>query len=247
MKNFTFKIIALAAVFGCGGRAMASDFGLEGLNASDIRSTMADIKAPAAPQAQADDLIGMDMAVRIPYKTLKKAVVMMTASNKNLKIIDQNAQVVSKAGEFLKIGNLRVDVGGIIVEPTLTLKPYLEGRDKLAVRVQRVQLHASMQPDVKSAPAAAQFDQEAMMAQVMDVMIKSVYSSLNGTLRAKHLNMKAEQIMALKYDKAAWTLHAVVSSRVLYQFIPAGLVGDIHLTGFGITDTGITMKIATAQ
>jgi hypothetical protein len=186
------------------------------------------------------------MAVRIPYKTLKKAMVMMEASNKGLTIIDQGGQIVSKSGEFLKISNIRVDVGGIIVEPTLTLKPYLEGRDKLAIRVQRVQVHASMQPDVKSAPAP-QFDQETMMAQVMDVMIKSVYASLNQTLKAKQLNMKAEQIIALNYDKAAWTLHAKVSSQVLYQFIPANLVGDIHLTGFAITDTGITMKIATPQ
>jgi hypothetical protein len=246
MKNLTFKIIALAAVLGCAGKAAASDFGLEGFGAADVRSSMADIKAPAAPQAEADDLIGVDMAVRIPFKTLKKAVTMMAASEKRLTIVDAAAPVVTRAGELMKIFNLRVDVGGIIVEPTLTLKPYLEGRDRLAIRVQRVQLHASMQPDVKAAPAA-QFDQETMMAQVMDVMIKGVYSSLNETLKAKHLNMKAEQIITLNYDKTAWTLHAKVSSQVLYQFIPAGLVGDIHLTGFALTDTGITMKIATAE
>jgi hypothetical protein len=244
MKNMTFKIIALAAVLACGGSAAASDFGLEGLSADDIRSSMADIKAPV-PQAGADDLIGVDMSVRIPYKALTKAVGLMAAANKNLVLIDPSAPVVSKSGDFLRITNFRVDQGGIIVEPTLTLKPYFEGRDKLAIRVQRVQFHASMQPD-RSAPAA-QLNQEDIMAQVMDVLIKSVYASITNNLKNKHIAMTAQQVMTLKYDKAAWTLHAAVSSKILYEFLPTGLVGDIHLTGFGLTDTGITLKVATPE
>jgi hypothetical protein len=258
-KINTLKIITLAAVLSCGAKAQASDFDLAGLSAADVRSSQAgiEIKAPAA-QVDTDDLIGIDMSVRIPFKTLKKAVGMMAASDKDLTIIDPSVQVVSKAGEFLKISNLRVDVGGIIVEPTLTLKPYMEGRDKLAIRIQRVQLHASMAPDAASSAAlpignptradnSQSFNQEDMMAQVMGVMIKSVYSSIDAKLKGEHPAIKAEDILTMKYDKAAWTLHAAFSSKVLHQFLPEGLVGDIHLTGFTFSDTGITMKVQTAQ
>ena len=41
--------------------------------------------------------------------------------------------------------------------------------------------------------------------------------------------------------------HAVVSSKIMREFIPAGLVGDLHLTGFSFNDTGLSLKIQTAE
>ena len=245
-KTTTFKIIALAAALSTVGSAYASDFGLDGFSAADIRAGRTDFKAPAAPKPETgDDMIGLDMNIRVPFKMLRNAVVQVSASGKRLTIIDQNAPVMSKAGDFLKISNLRVDANGIIVTPTLTLKPYIEGRDKLAIRVQRVQLHASMEPSVKVAPAA--INQEDIMAQVMDVMIKGVYAALDKKLQAKQIPLKAEEVVSMKYDKAAWTLHAAVSSKIMREFIPAGLMGELHLTGFTFNETGLNLKIQTAK
>lgn len=243
MKNITLKIIALAAILSCGDAA-ASGFDLSYLNAADIKASQASIKVPA-PRVEADELIGMDMNIRVPFKMVKSAVVNMTATEKRLTIIDKNAPVIFKSGEFLKISNIKIDQGGIIIIPTLTMKPFLEGTDKLAIRIQRIQLHASMEPSLKAAPAA--INQEEIMAQVMDVMIKGIYSALNEKLKAKQIPMKAEEVVNMKYDKAAWTLHAAVSSKIMREFIPAGLVGDLHLTGFSFNDTGISLKIQTAE
>ncbi|MDP2865173.1 MAG: hypothetical protein Q8O90_02905 [Elusimicrobiota bacterium] len=245
MKKITLKIITLAAALSCGGNAGASDFDLSSLSAADIKASQASVKVPAAPQPPADELIGMDMNIRVPFKMLNNSVTAMTATEKRLTIINKGAPVISKAGEFLKISNIRVDANGILVVPTLTLRPYLEGRDKLAIRIQRIQMHASMEPSVKAVQAPV--TEEQVMEQVMDVMIKGIYSSLNEKLKAKKINMKAEDVVALKYSKADWTLRATVSSKIMREFIPAGLVGELHLTGFSFSDSGLTLKIQTAE
>ena len=245
MKKITLKILTLAAALSCGGNAIASDFDLSSLSVADIKASQASIKVPAAPQPPADELIGMDMNIRVPFKMLNNSVAAMTATEKRLTIINKGAPVIFKSGEFLKISNIRVDANGILVVPTLTLRPYLEGRDKLAIRIQRVQLHASMEPSMKAVQSPV--TEEQVMEQVMDVMIKGIYSSLNEKLKAKKIDMKAEEVVALKYNKADWTLRATVSSKIMREFVPAGLVGELHLTGFSFSDAGLTLKIQTAE
>ena len=250
MKKLTF-LVAIAALLG-GGTASAQQFDLSELDAGGVRAAQYDFRAPAPLADVSDkaaqtgsDLIGLDVNIRVPYKVMKNAVSAMAATERRLTIIDRNAAVVFKYGEFLRISNLKIDQGGIIIIPTLTLKPYFNGTDKLAVRVQRIQLHASMEPSVKSAPP--QIDQEQIMVQVMDVMIKGVYSALDAKLKAKNIPLKAQDVVALRYDKAAWTLHAQVSSRILREFVPAGLIGDLHLTGFSFSDSGLAIKLQTAN
>jgi len=245
MKNNTFKMLIAAAALLLGGSAKASDFDLAALNVEDIRAIQADVKAPA-PKPVADELIGVDMNIRVPYKTLKKATLMVAASEKRLTIINKDAPVIFKSGEFLKISNIHIDANGISVTPTLTLKPYLEAKDRLAVRVQRIQLHASMEPSVKAAPMPA-INQEEIMAQVMDVLVKGVYSSLNNFLKEKQIPMKAEDVVRMQYNKADWTLRATVSSKIIGQFVPPGLVGELHLTGFSFNDSGLVLNIQTPQ
>ena len=238
MKKLTF-LVAIAALLG-GGTASAQQFDLSELDAGGVRAAQYDFRAPA-PLADVSekaaqtgsDLIGLDVNIRVPYKVMKNAVSAMAATERRLTIIDRNAAVVFKYGEFLRISNLKIDQGGIIII------------DKLAVRVQRIQLHASMEPSVKSAPP--QIDQEQIMVQVMDVMIKGVYSALDAKLKAKNIPLKAQDVVALRYDKAAWTLHAQVSSRILREFVPAGLIGDLHLTGFSFSDSGLAIKLQTAN
>ena len=241
MKKIALNLIALALL---AGTASASGFDLASFSADDVRASMADVKAPAAQQQIEDDTIGMDLNIRVPYATIKKGVTMVAASEKRLTIIDKNAPVAFKYGEFLRLSNIKIDQGGIIVIPTLTLKPYLEGTDKLAIKIQRIQLHASMEPSVKAMPTAA-VNEEQVMTQVMDVLIQGVYSAVNDFLKKKQIPMRAQDVVKLNYDKTAWTLHAQVSSRIMNQFVPGGLMGELHLTGFSFNEKGLALKIQT--
>lgn len=241
MKKLTLNLIALALLAG-----NAAAFDLAGLGAADIRAAQADFRAPA-PQRQVEDgLIGMDMNIRIPFAAVKKGVEQVAATERRLTIIDKNAPVAFKYGEFLRVSNIRIDQGGIIAVPTLTLKPYFVAADKFAIRVQRIQLHASMEPSVKAAPMPA-INEEEIMVHVMDVLIKGTYSAVNDFLRKKQIPMKAEDVIKLRYDKAAWTLHAQVSSKIMGQFIPAGFMGELHLTGLSFNEKGLNLQIRTAN
>lgn len=243
MKKLTLKIIALAAILSAGN---AQAFDLSGFSAADVRASQADLRTPAVRAESADDFIGVDLNVRVPFGVFKKAVNLVAEKEPRLTILDQNAPVAFKYGEYLRLTNLQFNQGGIIVQPTLTLKPYLAATDKLAIRIQRVQMHAVMEPSVKAAPQP-QISEEQVMEQVMDVVIKGVYTAVNDFLKKKELPMKAEDVVTMNYDKAAWTLYAKVSSKGIHQLIHTNLMGELHLTGFGFNEKGLVITVQTAE
>lgn len=256
MKNMIFKVMALAAVLGIGGNAAASDFDLSGLDADGVRGS--GFKAAPVSSPDADDTIGIDASIRIPYKTIKKGMVMMTMANRQISIIDGAEPIMVRSGEFMKILNLRVNLNGILVEPVITLKPYLEGRDKLAIKVQKIQLHVSMQPTPGRSSAQApipapvqgaesDFNKEQMMADVMKAMTDGITGALNDELTANGSPLRASDIVIFKYDKAAWVLHAKVSTSAIKRYVPGGYMGDLHLTGLAFNDSAISIKFQTAK
>lgn len=248
--------LALTAMLAFGNQVSASEFNLDSVTAAGLRGTefkAAPVAKPRPPKADADDMIGMDLAIRVPYKALKKVMVMVAASNKKLSIVDPAKPVLERSGDLLKVVNIRVKVGGIVIEPVVTLKPYLEGRDKLAIRVQRVQLHASAAPTPGQtgtpvaipAPAAAnepEFNKEDLVAEVMAIITDGILDSLNESLTANQSPLRARDILTFKYDKAGWTLHAAVSTAALKRYLDESLYGDVHMTGFTLGDTAIAIK-----
>lgn len=256
MKKITFKIMAFAAVLGLGGSALASEFDLSGLNADGVRGS--GFKAAPVSAPDADDTIGIDAAIRIPYKTIKKGMVMMTMANKQISIIDAADPIMARSGEFMKILNIRVNLNGIIVDPIITLKPYLEGRDKIAIKIQKIQLHVSMQPTpVRSsaqAPVPApvrgteeDFNKEQMMADVMKAMTDGITGAINDELIANASPLRAADIINFKYDKAAWILHTRISTSAIKRYLPGGYMGDLHLTGLAFNDSAISLKFQTVK
>jgi hypothetical protein len=266
MKNLLKKIISvnaalIAAGLSLGQLASASDFDLSSVSATDLRAAeykAAPVAKPRKEVQAGDDLVGLDVSIRVPFKAILKAVTDMTATDKTVAVIDPAAPLLVRSGEFLILKNLRLDVGGIMMEPVVTLKPYLEATDKLAIRIQKVQLHASMAPTPGAGGTAervglpgtddgAEFSQEQMMSDVADVITKSLLASLDEVIAKENRPYKAKDVLSFKYDKAAWTLRAAVSAKFLQYYLPANLVGDIHLTGFGFNDSAIALKFATAE
>lgn len=257
MKNITFKILALAAALGCGGGAMAAEFDLAGLDADGVRG-IPGVKAAPVNVADEDDTIGIDAAIRVPYKTIKKGMVLMAAANKQISIIDGSAPIMVRSGEFMKILNIRVNLGGIIAEPVITLKPYLEGRDKIAIKIQKIQLHVSMQPTPGRSSAQAtvaapvqgteaDFNKEQMMADVMKAMTDGITGALNSSLAAGGSQLRAADIVNFKYDKETWILHTRISTSAIKRYLPGGYLGDLHLTGLAFNDSAISIKFQTVK
>ena len=187
--------------------------------------------------------IGLDATIRIPFGFVKKTLLDISAKNPGVRVVDASAPVLVRTGEFLKVVNLEVNAGGIMVKPVLTLKPYFEAKDKLAVKIQKVQLHVAASPDVKAGEPL--FDKEQVMAQVMDTLIPLIMAEVDKAIKAKVPSLKAADVLKLNYDRETWILHAEVSMRFIRQFLPADLLGDLHLNGFSFNDNTVFVQIST--
>ena len=258
MNNLTFKTIILTAALACGGNALAGNFELGGLSASDIRGIQGEFKSAPAARTFGDETIGVDAAVRIPFKVLKKIMGMVAEADKQLTIIDASAPILSRSGDALKLTNIRVNLNGIIVDPTVTLKPYFEGQDRLAIKIQRVQVHVSMAPTPGrtsaqtpiAAPvdgAESDFDKSEMMASIVQVITDGISSSLAEALVANASPLKASEIINFKYDKKAWILHTRISTSTIKRYLPDGFMGDLHMTGLALSENSISIKFQTAE
>jgi len=247
MKNITLKILACAALLSSGTFAAAAGFELDSTRRADLGFSPAAFPAPVMEKsAVEDDMVSIVIGAKVPFATLKTAAEMIAVSERRLTIIDPSAPVVVRAGEFLKIVNLKVDINGITAIPTLTLKPYLEGTDRLAIRIERVQFHASMEPGKKARQTGEEFNTEDMVEDVMNVMIDGIMKALDARFAAGTIPLKASEIITMSYDKAAWTLHTVVSTKFLKRYLPQAIFGkQIHLTKFSFDDTSIGLKLQT--
>ena len=247
IKKLTPVSILIAALY-FGAAAQAADFNLSSVSAYDLRGIGFDTAPAPRPQAAEpapDRLVDVDFSINVSFKAIKKAVVTLAASDKLVSVIDPAAPVLERSGESLKVVNIRIDLDGIIVEPVITLKPYFEGKDRIAVRVQRVQLHAGMSPSSNlkgNLAAAPEFNKEDMMAEIINFLTGSLLNAFNASLIENQSPLKASDIVGFKYDKAAWTLHAVFSNTALKYYLPEWLVGDIHMTGFSLRDSGIDIR-----
>ncbi len=260
MKKIFIKIAAVKFIIGLllfsAQYAAAADFNLNALSAKSLQEDAYgladDMPMPSFNKAaKPDDLIGLDLSIRIPYGAIKKAFLQVSENPQiqekaKLSVMDKNAPLIFKSGESLKINNIRVDIGGIIAEPELIFKPYGISRDVLGIQIQRAKLHISMMPD-KSMAAQPQLTQEDIMEKIMDVLMKTLMDELAKRLSTTSLPLKAEDIVTLQYDKAEWLLRGELHTEFVRNFLPSTLVGDVHFTGFSINEAAILVNVGTGK
>ncbi|MCX5791520.1 MAG: hypothetical protein NTY45_04770 [Elusimicrobia bacterium] len=251
-KTIIGLTLLIAAVLYSGATASASGFNLTSVSAANVGAGIYKTAAPRPSAPAADELIGTDLTIKVPFMLINKLMLTVDC----LSIVEPGRPTLERSGKLLKVVNLRLDVNGIIIEPVITLKPYLEGRDKLAVRVEHVQMHAGAAPTpgASGIPSAiptpdngSVFNIEDTMADVMGIITKGIRDAINEKLQESHSDLTSAEIIASKYDKAAWTLHAVISPAVLKNYLSDSLVGEVHMTGFGFNDSAILIKLESKR
>ena len=257
IKRIIIKIAALntliALVFLVSQYAAASEFNLNALSAGNLQGEeyglSSDIPMPLSNKAvkAEDDTIGLNLAIRVPYGAIKKVFLQAAEAQTQAKIsiMDKEAPIIFKSGESLKINNIRVDIGGIIVEPELTFKPYGISKDVLGIQIQRAKFHISLMPDKST--TAPQLTQEDIVEKVMGVFMKTLMDELAKRLSAGNMPLKAEDIVTLQYDKAKWLLRGELHTEFVKNYIPPYLVGAVHFTGFTINDSAIMVNVGTGK
>ncbi len=248
-------VIILITVALCFVRpAPASEFNLTSISAADLRATefKAAVPAPHVPGASRDEFIGTDLSIRIPFKFINKVMLLQDG----LSIIDPAAPTLERSGEAIKVVNFRLNIKGIIMEPVVTLKPWLEGKDKLAVKIMGVRLHASASPtpgasgDLVSLPQpdnGEEFNLESMVSDIMGIITDGIRDAISESLAANHSSLRAADMISSEYDKAAWTLHTVISPAVFNRAMPDGMVGEVHMNGFSFDDSALFIRFGSEQ
>ncbi|PIS46534.1 MAG: hypothetical protein COT17_08095, partial [Elusimicrobia bacterium CG08_land_8_20_14_0_20_51_18] len=117
------------------------DFNLNSLQAGDILTAdgARDLPEPSmgldkAPNAQP----ALDLSLKLPFDEINKRLAVMDISK--MKTLDPAAPMLSRNGESVVFDNVSVNYGGLEIEPVLTLKPYFEGKNRLAIKVQKIEL-----------------------------------------------------------------------------------------------------------
>ena len=257
-KTITMNIL-IAAVLSLGGPASASEFNLSSVSADNLRGIefkAMPVPLPRVPKAALDELMEMNLSIRIPFKAINKAMLL----EDQLSIINLAAPVLQRYGDLLQVFNIRLKINGITMEPVITLKPYFEAKNKIAIRIQRVQLHAAGAPTpgssgipvaVPAPDTGSDFNTEEMVAGVVGLLTGSITDALNEKLIASQSPLRAADIIVFEYNKTDWTLHVGVSASAIKHYVSKTLFDskklfkDIYMTGFSFTDSAIVIELAT--
>lgn len=196
------------------------------------------------PVRAGDDSVGLGATVRLPYTVVSKIFAYNNSGAAVVNVIDTTKPLFYKSGDYLYMSNIRVDINGIAATPTIVMKPFYEGPDKIAIKIQRIMLHMSMSgPKTRRTKNEPELTQEELMGQVMDGVVDMLQKCVSDAL-GKHTPPGSDTMRVLKmtYDRDNWMVHATIWTN--FPFASLGdYMNDVHITGFAITDSAFMLKL----
>ncbi len=238
------KKIILSIILAVSANAFSYDF--ENLSLSDIKAAPVTAPVPAGYQ-QDDEQISADLSLRVPFAAVKKLFVSISNGDGRISLIDPAAPIIYSDGQTLTVRNLKLNINGIMSEPVLSLKPFMEGKNNLAVKIEKVKFHVLMLPDKSRTAAKPQFAIEDIMEQVMSQVIDEVNKTLDEKFKKDGLPFKAKDIVSMKYYKNEWILRASVSGKFVNNYIPASLLAQPYLSGFSFDNSAFYIKVKSGR
>ncbi|MEW5950705.1 MAG: hypothetical protein AB1637_02290 [Elusimicrobiota bacterium] len=223
-------------------------YDFENITMAEIRAGAENFKAPV-PQnpVTEDDEITADLSMRVPFAAVKKLFVSMSASDGRIKLIDDVAPILYSDGKTLTVKNLKLNINGIMAEPVLSLKPYMEAKNKMALKIEKVKFHVLMLPDRSRAASNSQFQIEDAMDQVMSILISEINKTLDDKFKKDGLPLKAKDVVSMKYYKNEWILRASVSGKFVNAYVPASILSEPYLAGFSFDSGAFYVKIKSGK
>ena len=244
----TILAAAILSVLSPAAYAQA-EFSLNSVSLEGVRAVQASAPAMAVAPAQQKSAAlpsGLDVSLKLPFAALNRKLSELTGEAMQpgvaFQISDPTAPVFSRSGEHVVLQNLIFDLGGIEVVPTATLKPWFEGVNRLAIKVVNVEADIAFGPN-KSLP---QIDKNELMAMAFEKVTAAVLASMNNAFAKNKVALRAEDVLAFAYDKPSWTLRVRINPTFIAPLLP-GLVRDINLTHFGLSDEGFSLSMKSGS
>ena len=241
------KIIYLISLMAVGSfSAFANeDFNLNSIKAESIVSndTSLEIPEPAfttenlnfakAPNVQP----ALDLSLKLPFKEINKRLAEMDISR--VRAINPAQPILSKKNESLIFENIVIDYNGMDVEPYITLKPYFEANNKLAIKIQKIEMDVAFGPS--KSLNFQQINKNEVMALAMEEITQAIKKAMDEALIKNKVPLKSKDLVAFAYEKETWILHIAINPTFISPLMP-GLINNINLSAFGFDNEGFTIK-----
>ena len=247
MKKLILAVIAAANL---GTAVSAGDFNLDSTRISDLKASQENLQAVPMPVSQ--ELLGMDkspnmpaaaldMTIKLPFKSLSSRL----SELPGIKMLPINAAapILFRQGDHIAFSNVAVDYNGIEVEPTILIKPFFEGENKLAIKVMKVEAEIAFGP---KAAFGAQLDKDGLMEMVMTNLSNGMLEAMDKAFAKNKVAMKAKDVLNFTYDRKSWTLRAAVTPGFVAPLLP-GLIDNISLSNFSFDEAGFALSVRSGS
>ena len=239
-------ILAVTAVLLLPIGVFAGAFDLNSMNLSSLKisrpeATSANLPVPLEPagfdRSPNIPAPALDMTIKLPFNSLGQRLFGMT----DIKItpIVASSPVLYRQGGNIAFGNVTVDYNGIIVEPTVLLKPYFEGSNRLAIKV------VSVEADMVFGPKEM-IDKDGLVEMLMTKMTTSLLEAMDSAFAANKVSLRAGDVLRFAYDRKSWTLRAAVTPTFVAPLLP-GLISNVNLTAFTFDGLGFALSVRSGS
>ncbi len=243
MKKIILAVIAAAGLTSAG---FAGDFDLSSISVQDLKASRESLEAVPAPASP--ELLGiekspnmptplLDMTIKLPFSALNSRL----ADLPGLKMqpIDPSSPILFNEGDHITFGNVTVNYNGLDVEPTVLIKPFFEGNNRLALKVMKVEA------DVAFGPKAV-LDKDGLMETVMTSLSNGMIAAMDKAFSGNRVSMRARDVISFVYDRKSWTLHMAVTPDFVAPLLP-GLIENINLTAFSFDSNGFALGVRSGS
>ena len=243
-------ILAVVAAAGLTTGVSAGEFNLNSTSVSDMEGSQENLQAvpvPAAPELSGMlnspnmPAAALDMTIKFTFKSLSSRL--LELSGIKMLPINAAAPILFRQGDHIVFSNVTVDYNGIEVEPTILIKPFFEGENKLAIKVMKVEAGIAFGP---KAALGAQLDKDGLMEMVMTNLSNGMLEAMDKAFAKNKVGMKAKDVLNFTYDRKSWTLRAAVTPGFVAPLLP-GLIDNISLSAFSFDESGFALSVRSGS
>jgi|GEM_PF-869672 len=177
--------------------------------------------------------------IRLSYKFLSDSISGVDLISK----ADRSAPLFYKQGSNIVFKNAKINYFGIKLEPVITLRPYLEAKNRLAIKCVNIDSHLSMAP---TRGGNANSGADDLMQMLVTNIMSGVNESINKAFSVNKVPLKAEDILAFSYDKDTWVIHIALKPNFIAPMMK-GLFTSLSLDSFSFGADGIQLGCSAGQ
>ncbi|NLI09827.1 MAG: hypothetical protein GX447_03605 [Elusimicrobia bacterium] len=176
----------------------------------------------------------LDISLKLPFLEINKR---LKEINPSLLRASSSLPILYKKGNSIFFENAVIKYGGVDVEPSIALRPYFIAKNKLAIKVEKVEADISFGPS----KSFNQIDKNSLMEKAALGIMEAVIKAMDDALLKNKVGLKAKDLISYSYDRSSWTLYFNINPSFISPLMP-GLVSSLNLNSFGFDEEGFYLK-----